>query len=121
MTNLFLTEIINLNPYYNDKIKKIIHDNKTYYELVITSAFENDKVYFETDPNICNKCNTFFYNYKNIYVNYLYILKNKLNLCIYDKLIQKLKKKYHNIKFESDIIGTKTYWYIHLCHKCYTT
>lgn len=118
MKNLFLSRVIDLHPYYKNKIKKIVYDNKIYYELIITSATENDKVYFETHPNICNKCNISLSIYKDIYVNYLFILKKHLNSYVYDKLLKKIKK-FHNVKCESDLIGTRTYWYIHLCHKCY--
>ena len=56
--------------------------------------------------------------YRKIYVNYFYGLKKKLNFYLFSKIISKLKN-YHNLKYESDLIGTNTYWYIHLCHKCY--
>ena len=115
---LYLNKVINYYSINKNKIKQINHNNKVYYELLISNNIENDKIYFETSPFICNKCNIFFNVYKKIYVVYLYILKKNLNLCLYDKILSKLKK-YHNIKFESDLIGARTYWYIHMCHKCY--
>lgn len=117
MTQLFLHNLIN-KKYFN-KIKQINYENKIYYELIISNSFDNyDKVYFETNPNVCNKCNIFFNIYKRIYINYLYILKKKLNESIFNKIVCKLKK-YKYIKCENDLIGTQTFWYIHLCNKCY--
>lgn len=117
MTHLFLYNFIE-NKQYN-KVKQIIHENKTYYQLIIKGDLDKyDKVYFETSPYKCNKCNNFFNMYKKIYVNYFYILQKNLNPYLFSKIIHKLKN-YHNLKYENDLIGTHTYWYIHLCHKCY--
>ena len=116
MTNLYINEIHNNK--YNNNIKQIIHKNKTYYQLVIKGNIDTyDKVYFETSPYKCNKCDVFFNIYKEIYVNYLYILKKKLNSYIITRIISKLKK-FRHIKHESDLIGTHTHWYIHICHRC---
>lgn len=116
INNLYLTKIINSK--YKNKIKQINHNSKIYYELIISNNLDYDEVYFETNPYICNTCNIFFSVYKKIYVIYLYILKKNLNLSIYDKIIDNLKK-YHYIKVEKDLIGTKTHWYIHKCYKCF--
>lgn len=116
MTQLFLHNFINIKN--NNKIQQIIHKNKIYYQLIIKGNLDNcDKVFFETSPYKCNKCNKSFDIYKKIYVNYLYICKKKLNPYLFVKLINKLKK-YHHIKSENDLIGTHTFWYIHLCSRC---
>ena len=116
MNNLYLNNIINKND--TTKIKKITHNENIYYELFVSNIDTKDTIYFETQPDKCNKCKTFFNVYKYIYIYYLDILKNNLNESIYDKLIHKLKN-YHYLKCENNLIGTHTYWYIHLCHKCY--
>lgn len=117
MTKLFIHNLVDKK--YFSKIKQINHEGKIYYELIIDNNFDKyDKVYFETNPHLCNKCNIFFNTYKRIYINYLYILKKNLNESIFSKIIYKLKK-YKHIKCEHDFIGTYTFWYIHLCYKCY--
>ena len=112
MNNLYLNNITKSN------IKKITHNNKIYYEYIEENKIDyNDKIYFETNPLVCNKCNTLFDIYKKIYICYLFYIKKNININIYFKFLKKLKL-FHNIKYENNLIGAQTHWYIHLCHKC---
>ena len=109
---------LHLNNITKNNIKKISHNSKIYYEYIEKSRIDyNDKIYFETNPLVCNKCNITFDIYKKIYIYYLFFIKKNININIYFKVLKKLKL-FHNIKCENNLIGAQTYWYIHLCHKC---
>lgn len=107
---------------YRHNIKKINHNSKIYYELIIPGSLDkNDIIVFETNPLCCNHCNIFFSKYTEIYNLYKYLIQKKVNKNIYHKISNIIDTihLYHYIKVESNLIGTNTFWYIHLCNRCY--
>lgn len=106
-----------LYPNHEKNIKKIEHHSQIYYNLIIPNLLHNDIVLFETNPDVCSKCNITFFLYEKQLDNIKHYLYNNLNNNVYIKFLRKLIR-FHTIKCETDLIGTKTYWYIHICSHC---